>query len=346
MISIIRFFFISILLILSGCIKNEFKMEFALPDSVNANYKISYYASDKRGGMMIETVAAIANGKGILKGITRNPAILFLSQGSRQTIAIYVQRGDNIKISGKDANPYTWEIEGNDLNKEWSQWRIKNEKVLSESDPKKTNSLVAKYIYDNPASPLSTLMLLTAFSRKDDETLFRRLWLTLTGEARDPEWTGLVARADQQDTFVAIPARLESIALRSFGNGIDTLRTDSANASMLFFWYAGFPQRKEYIDSLRSIAKEFPDSATRIIADICLEPDSIAWRSPIRSDSLSKVVRAWAPAGFADSRLINLNVTSAPFFIIFSKDGNQRYRGSDINDAFSEFRKIIHSSNP
>ena len=97
MISIIRIIFISALLILSGCVKNEFSIEFNLPADVTTNYKISYYASDKRGGMMIETVAPVVNGKFLLKGKTVNPSLVFLTGSGKQSLAFYVERGENIR---------------------------------------------------------------------------------------------------------------------------------------------------------------------------------------------------------------------------------------------------------
>lgn len=341
MISIIRIIFIASLLLLSGCIKNEFSIEFNLPADVTANYKISYYASDKRGGMVIETVAPVVNGKFLLKCKTVNPSLIFLSGSGKQSVAFYIERGETLKISGESADPYSWDIKGNELDEQWAQWRKGNAKELALQDPEKTNSLIAKYVTDNPSSPISALMLLTSFSRRDNESLFRRLWLKLSGEARDPKWTSLAGRADQPDNYVKTPGRLRSMAVRSFHHGVDTLRTDSAKASILFFWFSGFPERREYMDSIKSLAKEYPDSAKRLIADICLEADSIAWRSPLRSDSLKNVVRGWAPAGLADSRLMTLLVPRAPYYIVFDSNGKQSYRGSDTKEAFSKFRSLM-----
>ena len=78
------------------------------------------------------------------------------------------------------------------------------------------------------------------------------------------------------------------------------------------------------MDSIRKLAAEYPDSTTRVIADICLETDSIAWKSPLRSDSIKAVIRGWVPAGLAD--------------------GNQRYRGSDPAEALSSFREVYSPS--
>ena len=42
----------------------------------------------------------------------------------------------------------------------------------------------------------------------------------------------------------------------------------------------------------------------------------------------------------ADPRLMRLGVTRSPFYIVFSPDGHQRYRGDNRENAFKTFRSI------
>lgn len=338
---ILRIFFILAAAVATSCTKNEFTIEFALSDDVTANITASYHASDKRGGMQLEAVAPVSHGKGTLKGITRLPVLVYLSNGNlRQPVVVYAERGDEIKVTGSGKGLETWNFSGNKLNERWSGWRNEYADTIASGDPLKINAAVARYVYANPSDPLSTLLLLTSFSRKDDEGLFRSLWFRLDGEARDPKWTDLVSRADQPDFQLTQPAKLKSIAMRSAANGIDTLHTDSARASFFFFWTSGLSKRKEYIDSIKALVKEYPDSSSRIIADVFMDADSTAWRSPLKADSLTKANRLWAPAGMADKRVMALEVRQSPFFIVFSNDGNQRYRGSDISEAIRKFREL------
>ncbi|MDE6010909.1 MAG: hypothetical protein K2F87_05660, partial [Muribaculaceae bacterium] len=65
----------------AGCVKNEFRMLFDLPESVNSTYRLTYYASDPRGGLQVETAVAVAAGKGDVKGITRYPTLVALWAG-------------------------------------------------------------------------------------------------------------------------------------------------------------------------------------------------------------------------------------------------------------------------
>lgn len=338
----VAFFIIfSLGFLLSACSKKEFKLEFELPESLHANYTVIYYASDKRGGVNVETVAAISHGKASLACMAVNPTLLYLFTNPDYPIVIYAEKGDKITISGTKPNPATWSVDGNDINRQLSAWRNGNADILASNDPKKINGAVEKYVLKNPSSEISPILLLTYFSRYADDEAFRRLWGKLDGEARSPKWPQMIGRADIPTGAAAAPARMRSIAMRTLGNGLDTLKISKAKASLFLFWNNGIDKRKEVFDSIKSLARAFPDSASRLIVDVCMDADSLSWRSPLRSDSLKKVVRAWAPAGMADETLMKLGVTVSPLYLVISPDGRQRYHGQDRAEAFREFRKIM-----
>jgi len=325
--------------------KNESRLLFELPSDMSSTFRVVYYASDRHGGMVLENVAVIAKGKGELKCPTRNPMLVYLYPGAGQAdpIVLFAERGDDIKITGTSSDPYSWTIEGNDIDSQLSEWRIANAGILKKADPAETNKAVAKYVTENPESSLSPLLLLTVFSRRCDETLFRRLWQSLRGSAADKAWSGLAARADIPAGNAATPGKLKDMVARSLANGIDTIRPDSVDATLLFFWNNGLNDRRQRFDSIKALAKEFPDSSGRLIADICLDPDSLGWKAPLRSDSLKDVARFWIPAGLADRRIMALGVPRTPFYIVLSPNGHQRYRGDETSGAFSVFREIISS---
>lgn len=329
-------------LMLSACGKSGFRLEFDLPEKVNGNYPVAYYASDKRGGMVVETAAVVDKGKGYLECRTVNPAVVYLTpSGKGLPIVIYAEKGDKIKIKGTERDPYKWIVEGNDINKELSEWRNANASALNHNITREINRGVADYVNAHKSSQLSPLLLLTYFDRNADETQFRRLWQGLEGDALDAPWAKMISRSDIPAGVVKTPGRLVSATFRSLQNGVDTLRPDSVKATLLYFWNNGLSKRKEKFDSIRKLAKEFPDSSKRLIADVCLDQDSLSWRSALRYDSLKNVARLWAPAGMADSKVMRLGVTSSPFFIVISHDGNQRYRGKDSKEAFETFRSLL-----
>ena len=98
------------------------------------------------------------------------------------------------------------------------------------------------------------------------------------------------------------------------------------------------------MDSLQKISREFPDSALRNIADICLEADSTLWRTSVRNDSLKNVLRLWTPAGLADNAVMSLGITRVPFYLVISETGNQIFRGEEMEMAFEAFRKLMRDT--
>lgn len=330
----------AVFLLLGACIRNEIKVGFSLPQKVNEAYKLVYYASDPVKGWFTETVVAVQQGKARHTLYTRNPSIVFIMDaGSLPRAAFYAERGDNIKITGDSGNPLSWTISGNKLTEEWSAWRASARDALSSSDPARINKAVSAYILKNPDNPLSTLLLLIYFDRREDETGFHRLWSSLKGKALEPKWIQMVGRADMLGDSPSVTRKTASIILHSSGNGVDTLGIGEKPV-LLYFWREDDPHRDESIGIVKKLAASLPDSASRIMADICFDPDSVRWMAKARRDSVAGVVRGWNFKAETDSVMRRLGVTRTPWFIVFDKKGNERYAGEDETRADKVFRKI------
>lgn len=341
-----------ILSLLPSCTKNEFKIEFDLPKDSHSTFQITYYAWDSRGGWWVETTAVLQEGKAIVGGVTRRPTLVYFKDFSFGTspVALYVERGETLKITGESSDPYLWKVTGDKISEQWSEWRAGNAASLRQGGDAAAKA-VETYVKGHPDSKLSSLMLLTEFDRRENPDLFLRLWNSLSEDSRDPlliEMTGtpdltgtaLEVKADGKLGY-ALDPKLKSFHLRTLGNGLDTLDLAKAKGSLLYFSEANSSGRREAIDTLRAISKAYPDSAKRIIADIYAEPDSMSWTRSIRHDSLTKAVRGWLPRGLADPLVPELGVTRLPWFVVFSKGGKRLYSGSDIMEAAKAFRKSM-----
>ncbi len=327
--------------LLTGCTKNQFKISFTLPGDVNQTYRVVYYASNSKGGILRETAVSIANGKGEITCPTVNPSMVYIfSYSSSRPLICYAEKGEEIAISGTKADPMSWSIDGNEIDRELTSWRLANEESLSPFSAAKINSAVAKYIEANPGNPVSAILLLNYFSRRDDEKMFSRLASKLTGDAANTGFFELTGRSDAYTADVIKPARIRALLLHTKDNGQDLVRTDSA-PTLLYFWNRDNDNHKTAVDSLKALSVEFRDSTSRNIAYICMEPDSLSWQNASRSDSLRKVVNAWMPLGFADRRMMSMGVGRTPFFIVTDLQGVQIYRGESPAEASSAFRKLM-----
>lgn len=343
----LSFILLSITLLFCACTKNEVKLSFSLDGVPQETLKLDYYASDKKKGWVVEEFVNVQQGNAQTILRTVNPTLVYLapSAGSSSTVVFYAERGDEITISGKGSDPLFYKISGNDVTDDLTVWRLSATKAIAEAaaDPAKgaaaLNKLVADYVKANPENPASTILLLCYYNRRADEQGFEKTRKLLQGDALDPTWSSLVARADMVDDS-PLPTKLPASMLLKTPNGCDTLHTGKV-PSILYFYRDNAPSRTDDLKTLRKLSEDYKDSASRIICDISFEPDSSSRVFKMRSDSLRKAVRAWMPLGPSDSIARSLGVRRTPMLIVADRKGTIRYRGDDMSRASSTFRSLL-----
>ena len=327
--------------LLTGCGSKEFNLKFSLPESVNENYSVVYYGRDARGGLTVQAVASVQSGKCDLKCVTVLPTLVYIPlKNSDLSLVMYAEKGNDIIIKGEETDPLSWEVEGNEINVNLTAWRLENLKILNEGDQSAVNHAVEEYVRSNRESPEALILLDCYFSRAEDEALYASLLAYISEKVKNESWLSVVARADRLSASTALPAKIQSMAMRSAAGGTDTVRPLGKKATLLFFWQTGMDNRGQLIDSIKALRKEFPDSTLYGMADISIETDSITWRAPLKKDSLSGVLRLWAPEGLANPNLMKMKVKTIPYFIIVDSLGNQIYRGNVADSAFMNFRIV------
>lgn len=337
-----RAFYLAFFLLLCSCTKNEFNLVFNLDENITDNYNVTYYASSVEGGLTVQSVASVMKGKCQLKGITKLPTLVYITaRRSSVPLVVYVEKGSSIDISGDSNQPFSWKATPGAINDSISKWRFENIEAFESKNQDEINSAVADYIVNHPSDPASLIILMSYFQRSDNE--FQYIDLMSKMEVPDKEnWIKLIGRADQLNTMLATPGRIENMVVRSSLGGTDTIRFDGEKPGFVLFWQNDLKERKTLIDSLKVLVKEFPDSSSRIIADINLDADSVIWKNSLKRDSLNKVMRLWSPAGLGDKAVMKLKVSAIPYFIVFDKNGNQSYRGIEIEEAMEKFRNIYN----
>lgn len=350
--------FIALSLMAGGCLKNEFHVTFQLPEDVNSTYRLSYYASDSRGGLQIETAVAIASGKGEMIGMTRKPTLCTISTGLSDIpgAIFYAERGDKIVISGKDSDPLNWNIEGNKITKALTEWRLENADLIREARNvargaeerearRKLNKAVEKYVEANPDSKASAFLLFSYFDAYTDPAGFKHL-AHLVDESDVAEQVRYLLSRQDIDTSTPLVAdkpklKLADMVLPNNSGSADSLRLASSSApTIIYYWRRNDSEYYNLIDSLKLLAKWRPDTTSMVIADICLTSDSIQWVSEIRRDSLKHTLRSFMPAGMADPAAMSHGVGSTPWFIVSAGKGKAIYAGSDFSEAAKKFRAL------
>lgn len=336
-------------LLLGGCVKNEFKVDFEFPKDHIGNYLMTYYAWDLRGGRWMEQTASIQEGVASADGITRLPTLIYLSDASQpgNSIIIYVERGDRIKVSGEGKDMFAWSVTGNKLSERWSEWR--KTAYAKKNDAKAFEKSIEEYVLKNPKDELSAILLLTEWNRRENPEGFVKLWNKVDKGARSQQMIEMCGVTDllgvefitaaDGNLEYAKDVKMKTLPLRSRDNGTDTLEFNKA--SILYFYTGNNAARRETIDSLKVLADDYPDSLKRVMADIYMDSDSTAWVNAIRRDSLKGAVRAWQPRGLAEGSMVRMGVTRLPWFIVKDKAAKVTYAGDDLSEAVAAFRKIM-----
>ncbi|MDE6340158.1 MAG: hypothetical protein K2K97_10300 [Muribaculaceae bacterium] len=333
--------FAGIIMLANGCKRNEVKVEFKLPQSVTDTYNMIFYASDPVKGWYVENVASVESGKAEMILATRNPTVvLILGNGAVPRAGFYAERGDKIKIAGADGDPTGWEISGNKMTQKWNEWRLANAKVLKAGNAKGINEAVTAFVKGNPDNPLSTLLIQIYYDRRENEEGFRKTWNMLKGDALQPKWIRMVGRADLLTDSPEYREGVKRMIVASAGNGVDTIEF-KGKPLMIYFWREDDSDRSANIERFKATAKEFGDSAKRILADISFDPDSSGWSYRMRRDTVKKAIRGWIYSGEADSVVSMLRVPGTPWFVVSDAKGKFRYEGADGSQADSVFRTLM-----
>lgn len=334
--------------ILSSCSKNEFDVKFELTPSADGTYRAIYYASDPKKGWIVENVVNIQQGKAHLTGMVYNPCIVYLCRTSNaaQGLYLYVERGDDFTISGDGSDPAAWHVDGNKLTRQLDEWRAENRDVIvkarsgREADIAPLCRAVESFVSSHPDDPAAAIILMAYYDRGYNPGRFSALMKSLRDDAADRKWIDMMARNDMPADEPAIPAIPKSLVFATVATGCDTI-TPGHLPTLLYFGKASLQPYRDDIAKLRQLSRSSGDSASRIIANVSFEPDSMTRWHSVNVDSLQASVQAWVPLGLSDSQIKQLGVRRIPYLIVIDRKAKAVYSGTDTDRAIETFRSLL-----
>lgn len=333
---------------LTGCKKNEFRIEMTLPADVGATYTVVYYCSGVEGGFITESAVAVHEGKGKFMGITRQPTLVYIMGGGGRLpgAVIYAERGDKIEIRGEKSQPLYWEIRGNKLTEQLSEWRNAHRDAIEAASAeyhgssKSLNAAIAESVKKSPGEPLSALLLYIYYDRREDSKGFTALKKLLKDKAAKGDWAELVSRSDMindPEGELKIP---EKLVFRSVFTGCDTLSLRNV-PTLIYFSERQREDYEESIKILRQLSREYGDSDKRAIVNVSIEPDSLNYINSWHRDSLQGAIQAWTPLGLADDEVIKVGVRRIPWVLVVDAKGKALYTGQDMEKGAETFRGLM-----
>lgn len=326
-----------VFMVFCSCGKNEISLKFELPDNVNSTYRIIYYASDKKQGMIRETAVSITNGKGEINLPMVNPSLIYIFSSSHREpdLVFYGNRGDKMVITGSSDDIRNWQVAGNKISEEWTKWRAENRKVLEGRGESDVNRAVAAYVEKHPDSDLSLVLLALYYSRRLDPAGFHKLYSGLSKDVvNNSELVSVISAGDLlegQPLRPTVPGKLILIGESGYA---DTLNLKDSKPSLLMF-----VGRDGYGNTIGENLKTLTGEGKGIIAEFYTDSDSLNWRGHMRADSIPGMKRYFMPLGIVDTVAMTLGVDRIPYYVAIGEKGNIRYSGSDWDKAVASFKK-------
>ena len=279
------------------------------------------------------------DGKVTLRGSSAEPTLVgvFTSEGE-PLFSCIASNGDGLKVKMALDTPGKIEIKGNDASRDYARFLTANDSLLRSGDVAAINRLVAEEVRTHPDRIASAAILVMYFNARGYEMLADSLVNVLKPEARPSGVVG--AFPGMVGEQVAADARGPVKAITIYCGRQDdrdtVIRYWPSSQSYTLIAFTG----RNKGDSVRKVLRTLTDSLhqRRFKAlELCVMADSTAWRLSISRDS-AKWMQGWLPGSVSNPAVRNLQIPSAPFFIVADSMGRQVYRGYSLTAAYDSIR--------
>lgn len=257
-----------------------------------------------------------------------------LDNNYRPIVFFYVEPGDLVTLTVNPADPTASKIGGTEINGRWQKWRTDNARLLASGDIRRINAAVAAYVGKHPDDILSVLLLATQYDASADPAKAARLLQSINA--------GVCPQSIMDMYFAGLPpyektdgmaTRLSALEyLVDVPEGRDTLTTFSPknrHATLLAF-SDEYSRSAGAVDTLREWYAQRP--ARTALLDVRLETDTVTWHRLADADSLSWRT-AWVPGALAAPQIIDLNISSLPYYMVVDSLGRPLYSGTSLQQA-------------
>lgn len=305
------------LLGLTGCTSSDFTIQAQL-DGIPERTVVIAYCSDQ--GMVTERVTLGEGNSFTHHGSSDEYTLVSLWNLQGQLIAqLVVRNGDKMTVKSDGLQLPTTQVTGNGVTEQWMKFRKENHQAYDSHDTATIDRLIEQYVIQHPDQLLSTVLLVADYSQLDGSKHVRQLLQTIHPDARPQQLVATIDYLLQQHKDM--PERITSFTLYRLGKGFEELKANE-KATALLFWSRHDEGRKEYVDSMRAIARREGDKVQ--LADILVDPDTTQWSKTVKSDS-ANWTHWWAPGGIMDPMLSSIAIMRTPLLVVTDSTGRIIY---------------------
>ncbi|MGN1246858.1 MAG: DUF4369 domain-containing protein [Muribaculaceae bacterium] len=332
--SIIALIVAAVALLCAACSSDHFTIEGAIADGGTQNVRVIYATDD---GYECAWVT-MQEGRFTYQGVSEELVPVWVCNQQKKVIAtVLLKNGDDVKIEGSLAAPYSTKVSGTDANEEWSEFIVAHSDDFSNENYAATDAAIEEYIAANQGNVVSTLLLMGNYSdltnKKKVDALLAKIEIDARPESVMRGFYAMQAmRADLTDKD-----RMATMTLWSDRDSMENVRPYGTSLSIYYFWNPDDRMRYNDFHTIKDFGKELNSKRLQIV-DVNLDSDTLRWKSILRNDSASWR-RYWAVGGVVNNYVRSLNLTSTPYYILADSTGRMLYHG----DNFAAARKLIEN---
>ncbi|MCM1066159.1 MAG: hypothetical protein NC418_01130 [Muribaculaceae bacterium] len=312
-------------LIAGSCSDDEqFRVNGTIEGKPTMNLRAGYYAD----GVYRTLITGVREGEFEFFASASQPTLLEITDYDYRPIGrLYVVNGETYTINIDQAKPFAVEADGSDVNSRWSAFLRSNADELERD----ANPVVARYIKENPADVVSTLLLLTAYDSSRSPVEADSLMDYITAEARPSSLTEGYNYLMQRLITADAHGPVKPVKYIGTDGSLSSFDPTQSPVSLIAVSSAGDIRTDSVLPVLRRLSTRHRASAPGVL-DISLDPDTVAWKKSIAADSASWH-QGWAPGGLAAMSVEPLGVPSVPYFVVCDSTAGQIYRGVSARRA-------------
>ena len=305
---------------LAACSSDSFKIDGNIAH-VEGAVRIIFQGDS---GMVDELINLDKKGHFSFEGQAADPAIVNILNHKAEPLATVVAKnGDHLKIKGDAAKPISIKVKGNALNEDWQLFRDEHAAFYSDPNPSRLDAAIEKYVRENPADVLSTVLLMNDYSDYSDRAKIDKMLKGIDASARP---SSLVRHFTDRSTNknTNLP-RLMSLNLAKNANTFEEISL-MGHVTLISMWANPQKDRNNLIQQFDVLNDHVQ------VLDVLTESDTLHWHETIAADPKSWK-HYWAPGGPLEPGIQLLGITSMPWYAVIDSTGMVTYSGPSLKTA-------------
>lgn len=321
-IGFLAFFLLSLLLV--SCGGKGFKVDGRLTNLDGDAVRVVFNGDS---GLVDQWIDLDKKGRFSCEGEASEPVLISLLDVRNEPIAVLVAvNGDHLKVKGDCADGVKVKVKGNKVNEEWQLFRDEHAAFYSDPNPSRLDAAIEKFVRENPASLLSTVLLVADYSNYGDRDKLGKMLEGIDKNVRPESLTQALTDAHKGIKKTNLP-RLMTLTLANPDGKFEEIRLTD-RVALISLWAKPQNDRQSVAQKLRGLADEA--GAKVKIIDVLAESDTIRWRQTIAGEEWAHY---WAPGGPLEPGIQLLRVNIMPWFAVTDSTGLVTYSGSNIDAA-------------